>query len=162
MPPKIRADIDLDALRPPDRTVKFRGVVYMFPSEVPLDTVLEAIQIYEGLNALNEGKTMTPANQAKIMHRLEGLIMGLLRERNPEIGELRLGATELGTLLASIIVGAGTQMNVDDAVAAALTGRSEEDILAEKKASGGRPPTPRKKASRATPSASRSRAKSSG
>lgn len=148
MPPKQKVDLDLDALAPPNRTVRLRGNVYELPGDIGIDTIVRAMQLSQAIEAADESDSM-----AAIDGMLE-IIYDLFRECNPKFEPMTLTMGQMMHILGLIM--SGMDIEMDEAVRETLIGQQVETEAEEKE--DGSPPTSlaRARAGRAA-AASRSR-----
>lgn len=129
--------LDLDAFQPLPDTIRFRGVEYAIPSDVPLTMIMEAAQYEERLRSVEAELRAAFAaedldkvaeigeQQKSVLEGMYALCMKLLKLENPDVPELDLTATDCGRMLAMMASG-GLNENIDEAVVAAIAGPKDE------------------------------------
>lgn len=151
--PQRKVDLDLDELQPPARTFRKDGVVYELPGEIPIPTVIEALQV---MSTLEDPKVDASAAFTKMYD----IVLDLIRQKNPDVDRIMLGSGEVQQLMG-LIVGGAPGAPLPDAVLETLQ-KDGADTDGDGKVTK-LPPTPRKRANvkRArSRSAKRSRARS--
>lgn len=174
----VVVDLDLDALRPPGRTFRFREAVYTIPALLPMPTIIAAIQLQdrqrenarqiarmiadvekaaeakdeEAFAKATEKYEDAETEQARILSELYVLVMDLLRDLTPDLPDLRINPEEVQGIL-SLAMGSKLP-TVEEAVADTLGETSETE------GEDGSPPTepkPDAAAEKKPPSRSRRR-----
>lgn len=128
--------LNLDDLRPADVTIRFHGVNYKVPGDVPLMTLIEATNLHEQLES-----AATMKEQADTFRSMYRLVMELFKARNDKVPDLALSATEVGYIVGFIASG-GDMAALPDAIVGALSPGTDD----EEEAGGKRPPTRKKPA----------------
>jgi hypothetical protein len=141
------ADLNLDDLRPPGRSIIFGGKEYFLPGEVPILTVMGGISVKrryrESLKALREAiesgedEAIEAAEdeQAQALSDFYEIAISLLRDVDPTVPDLRFTLTEVDRIIG-LIASTGAE-STDAGVAQALVGgedgESESPPTQEKK-----------------------------
>lgn len=101
--PKTKVDLDLDALQPATRTMRFKGVVYRLPGELPIPIANRALQMSEKMREEDEGD---PSSGIEMLNEMQGLVMDILRMENDNVpDELPWGMDSLSRVLGMVITG---------------------------------------------------------
>ena len=151
MPPKQVVDLDLDAIAPPRRTVRLNGRVYELPGDMPIDTIVRAMQLQGQMESEDEDKSLAAINE------LLEIIYDLFRQCDPEFVPMPLGLNAVMQILGLVL--SGMEIDFEQAVKEALVGlETDEDAQPEDGAD--HPPTsppPAAEKAQARPSRSRKR-----
>lgn len=139
--PEQKVDLDLDVIAPPPKTLRLKGVVYEIPSDIPVVTLVQIVQMREKIEAAENGSV---DEQVEAVQGLFDVVMNLLRAERPDMPELTVSVEQLMYIVGMILSGI-EGVTMDEALAHALSGGE----ATSKQADDDVPPTkskPRKKA----------------
>jgi hypothetical protein len=153
--PRTKVDLDLDALQPEGKTLRFHGKVYRLPPEIPIPVINRALQLSDKARAPIRGDDAAAGLEGiEMLNDMQTLVIDVLKMENNDVPDsLPWGMDSLSRVLALIITGRA-DISLEDAVLETLQPPGYEDDAAGK---GDRPPT---KTKTAKPSGSPSRKRS--
>lgn len=102
---------DLDKFAPAPTRFTLRGRDYQVDGDPDVDTVARMLRIEEKI-----GGSSTPDEMAAALQEGRDVLLELVRERDPEVAELKIGSQQLLVVFSLIVHGP----SVADAVAAAI------------------------------------------
>ena len=133
--PKQRVDLDLDALAPPNSTVRMQGKVYELPGDIPIESVIRALQLKDGLmDVENEDEEATLAT----INELQEIIYDLFRQCDPSFEPFPLTLTSMMHILGFVL--SGLDVDFESAVQGALADEGDDE-----EAEAADPPTGKKR-----------------
>ena len=118
MPPKQRVDLDLDALAPPNRTLRLGGKVYELPGDMPIETVIHAMQLQAAIESEDGRESLAAINE------LLEIIYGLFRLTNDDFEPMPLSLGNIVQILGLVL--SGMDIDFDEAVRETLVGEGAE------------------------------------
>jgi len=149
VPPKQVVDLDLDAIAPPNRTLRLGGKVYELPGDMPIETIIRAMQLQGQMESEDEAEAVGAINS------LIEIIYDLFRECDPDFVPIKLSLSNVMNILGLVL--SGMNIDFDEAIKEAIAG-IEEEAEAEPKEGDEHPPTSQAEAAEKTP-ARRSRSR---
>lgn len=130
MPPKQKVDLDLDAIAPPNRTVRLGGNVYELPGDMPIESIVRAMQLQGQMESEDEEESLAALND------LLEIIYDLFRSANDDFVPMPLSLGNVMNILGLVL--SGMEIDFETAVKEALIGQ-EDDVQPEDTAD--HPPT---------------------
>jgi hypothetical protein len=125
MPTQI---IELDPLVPDDIEFRYRGQKYVLPGDLTVETTFHIQKLILALNAAEQRVTdaagkgekvqlQAAAEQERLTLEVEKLLLGLFRQRDPDLEELPFGVVGFQHVLSMVLVklGFGAAISEDDA-----------------------------------------------
>lgn len=124
---EVAVDFDLDALLPPARTIRHRGVVYSLPGDPPVDFMIAALQVsrdYQQSQATgDEVAAMNVLEQMREM--LDALVAA--EPANEGLPPLRMGSEGMLSVFVIAMGGDPTEVSLEQLAQQAYSGEGPED-----------------------------------
>jgi hypothetical protein len=151
--PRTKVDLDLDALQPEGKTLRFQGRIYRLPAEIPIPIINRALQLSDKARAGSDEDVGMEG--IELLNDMQALVLDVLKMENADVpDELPWGMDSLSRVMGLMITGR-TDISLEEAVMETLQPPGYEDEAEAKERE--RPPTETKTAK---PSTSRSRKRS--
>lgn len=121
MPTQI---VDLDALVPDDIEFRYRGQKLVLPGDISVETTFRVQKLLVSLNAAEQnaqsagksGKAQENAiaEQERLTLEVEALLLGLFRQRDPDLESLPFGAVGFSHVLSMVLLKLGFGADIED------------------------------------------------
>jgi hypothetical protein len=143
--PHTKVDLDLDALQPEGKTLRFQGKIYQLPPEIPIPIINRALQLSDKAAVNAEGDSGLVG--IELLNDMQALVIDVLKMENSEVpDELPWGMDSLSRVMGLMITGR-TDISLEEAVLETLQPPGYEDEGEAKEGDKARPPTTAKKKS---------------
>jgi hypothetical protein len=130
--PRTKVDLDLDALQPEGKTLRFQGKIYRLPAEIPIPIINRALQLSDKAAASSDSGMVG----IELLNDMQALVIDVLKMENDDVpDQLPWGMDSLSRVMGLMITGRA-DISLEEAVLETLQPPGYEDEAEGKEGKG--------------------------